>query len=113
MLVVRVSSGADTPGSPAQLKCQEGVMSLRGGLIKRVFYPLNELREGKQILPHLRALEESQYEDPARRDERRLRKLRTVLNQAFEHTPFYRQRFHEAGITPADIQDWSDLRKLP
>jgi phenylacetate-CoA ligase len=88
-------------------------MSLRGGLIKRVFYPLNELREGRQILPHLRALEESQYEDPARRDEMRMRKLRAVLNQAFEYSPFYRQRFREAGITPADIQDWSDLRKLP
>lgn len=87
-------------------------MSLRGGLIKRVFYPLNELREGKQVLPHLRALEESQYEEPGRREETRLRKLRVILQQAFEHTPFYRERFREAGITPTAIKDWSDLRRL-
>src|SRR5262249_34369718 len=91
---------------------REGTMSLRGGLIKRVLYPLNELREGKRTLAHLQSLEESQYEAPARRDETRFRKLRIILNQAFEHTPFYRERFREAGITPADIKDWSDLRKL-
>lgn len=87
-------------------------MSLRAGLIKRVLLPLNELREGKRVLPHLRALEESQYADPAQRDEARLRKLHAVLNQAYHHTPFYRERFREAGITPADIKDWNDLRKL-
>jgi phenylacetate-CoA ligase len=87
-------------------------MSLRGGLIRRVLYPLNEAREGKQTLPFLRALEESQYEKPRRRDDARMRKLHTILNQAYAHTRFYRERFAEAGITPADIQDWSDLGRL-
>jgi phenylacetate-CoA ligase len=91
---------------------REDGMSLRGTLIKRVLYPLNERREGKQTLPHLHALEESQYDAPERRNEKRWRALRAILQQAYAQTPFYRERFREAGITPDNIKDWDDLRKL-
>jgi len=50
---------------------------------------------------------------PDRFEELRLRKLRAILEHAFENTAFYRRRFEEAGIAPKDIRDFDDLRRLP
>lgn len=42
----------------------------------------------------------------------RARNLRRCLESAYK-IPFYRRRFDDAGITPADIHDVNDLVKLP
>lgn len=88
-------------------------MSLLSHLSHRFFYPLNELREGTNVLPTLRSLEATQRIPPDRLHELRLRKLRAILEHAFENTVFYRKRFEEAGVSPRDIRDFDDLRLLP
>ncbi len=40
-------------------------------------------------------------------------RLRTVVAHAYEHVPFYRRRFDEHRVTPADIRGIGDLPKLP
>lgn len=40
-------------------------------------------------------------------------RLKTILRHAFDNSPFYRRRFHEAGITPDDIKSVADLQRLP
>ena len=40
-------------------------------------------------------------------------KLRKLVRHAYQHVPFYRQRFDEAGIKPSDIQTIEDLQKIP
>ncbi len=40
-------------------------------------------------------------------------RLRRIVNHAYRHVPFYRQRFDERGLKPADIQGLDDLHKLP
>jgi phenylacetate-CoA ligase len=40
-------------------------------------------------------------------------RLKTILRHAYDHSPFYRQRFDESGITPEDIRDLSDLQRIP
>ena len=40
-------------------------------------------------------------------------RLRRHLEQAYEGVPFYRRRFDEAGVVPADIADFGDLHRLP
>ncbi len=40
-------------------------------------------------------------------------RLRTMVRYVYDHSPFYRQRFNEAGVRPEDITDLSDLTKLP
>jgi phenylacetate-CoA ligase len=82
-------------------------------IVNRITYPLNERREGTRVLPHLRSLGTTQFLDPDRLHDLRLRKLRAILEHAFHNTVFYRKRFHEAGITPDDIRDFDDLRRLP
>ncbi|WP_424888804.1 phenylacetate--CoA ligase PaaK [Streptomyces sp. XH2] len=42
-----------------------------------------------------------------------LERLRTTLRRAYEHVPFYRQAFAEAGIRPEDCRGLADLARLP
>lgn len=51
----------------------------------------------------------SRAELEAYQDER----LRTVVAHAYEHVPFYRRRFDERKLKPADIRGVADLPKLP
>ncbi|HBZ54950.1 MAG TPA: phenylacetate--CoA ligase [Syntrophobacteraceae bacterium] len=42
-----------------------------------------------------------------------LRRLQATLERVYAMVPFYRGKFQEAGITPADIQTLSDLQQVP
>ncbi len=42
-----------------------------------------------------------------------LRRLRATVERVWETVPFYRRRFQEAGLTPADIRTLNDLQRLP
>jgi len=84
-----------------------------GAISRRLLYPLNEWREGTQILPGLRALQTSQYAPAEDMADMRWRKLQRLLCHAFHNVPFYRQHFRDSGITPDDIRGFDDLRRLP
>ncbi|MBC8876216.1 MAG: phenylacetate--CoA ligase family protein [Planctomycetes bacterium] len=87
-------------------------MRLLDCLSKHALFPLNERREGTRILPSLHSLEATQWMPHQQFEDLRFRKLRAILEHAFENTAFYRRRFGEAGITPKDIRDFDDLRLL-
>jgi phenylacetate-CoA ligase len=61
----------------------------------------------------LRSLESTQRISPERLREMRLRKLRALVDHAFNNTVFYRKRFQQAGMAPKDIRDFDDLCHLP
>jgi len=42
-----------------------------------------------------------------------LERLRAVCARVYEHVPFYRRRFDEAHVKPADIRTLEDVRRLP
>ena len=42
-----------------------------------------------------------------------LRRLQTTVERVYATVPFYRQKFREAGIVPADIKSLDDLQRLP
>lgn len=42
-----------------------------------------------------------------------LRRLRATLDRVYATVPFYRRKFEEAGVVPADIKTLKDLRRLP
>ncbi|QCJ00272.1 phenylacetate--CoA ligase PaaK [Agrobacterium larrymoorei] len=42
-----------------------------------------------------------------------LKRMKWSLNHAYENSPFYRQRFEQAGIHPSDLKTLSDLAKFP
>ncbi len=42
-----------------------------------------------------------------------LRKFRQQCEYVYEHSPFYRRKFDEAGIDPAEIRSFADVRDVP
>lgn len=42
-----------------------------------------------------------------------VRRLQATLERVYAIVPFYRSKFQEAGITPADIQSLKDLQRVP
>lgn len=42
-----------------------------------------------------------------------LRKFREQCTYAYEHSPFYRRKFDEAGIDPSAIETFEDVRRVP
>ncbi len=40
-------------------------------------------------------------------------RLRSIVRFVYAHSSFYRQRFDEAGVSPDDIKELSDVTKLP
>ena len=45
--------------------------------------------------------------------QRQWRRFRDILGLAYDHVPFYRQRYREAGVRPEDIASPADLHRLP
>lgn len=42
-----------------------------------------------------------------------LRRLQTTVERVYANVPFYREKFREAGVTPADVKSLEDLVRLP
>src|SRR5579875_1988994 len=42
-----------------------------------------------------------------------LRRLRWTLEHAYRNVPFYRKRFDDAGVRPADLRSLDDLAAFP
>ncbi len=88
-------------------------MDLIKPLAQNVFLPLSYRREGFDILPRLRELEESQYWSSDQIQDLQWRRLKRLLAAAYEHVPYYRELFDGEGIHPGDIRDHSDFRRIP
>lgn len=39
--------------------------------------------------------------------------LREVVNRAYQYSPYYQQKMRQAGVTPQDLNELSDLARLP
>lgn len=42
-----------------------------------------------------------------------LERLKTTVERVYSNTPFYKEKFNQLGVSPADIQSLEDIRKLP
>jgi len=83
-------------------------------LVKHVFYPLALWRSGDASqLRWLKEFERTQYLTGEALRDLQFRRLRQLLEHAWERCPFYRTRFEQAGVTPGDIRSLEDLSKLP
>jgi phenylacetate-CoA ligase len=88
-------------------------MDLYAPIVRNVVAPLWALKERSPYLRHYQTLLESQYQDPADIHELQWRKLKQILDYAYQRSPFYQRRFAEHGLTPAAIQNPDDFRKIP
>jgi len=83
---------------------------IAGTIAKHV--PLG-IRHGREFRRTRRMLESSQWWSRERLEAYQLERLRETLERAVEVSPFYRERFAAAGVTPADLQRLEDIRRFP
>lgn len=67
----------------------------------------------RPVLRHLRSLERTQWASLDELHASQSRALRALLRHAYDHVPFYRQRFLTAGLVPSDLRGPEDLHALP
>src|SRR5215216_164402 len=81
-------------------------------LSKHVFFPLWEIKDGAHRRQYLRELSLSQWLDVEQIRRRQWQCVRAAVEYAFEHCPYYRARFAEAGFE-GTLRDAEQLKKLP
>lgn len=67
----------------------------------------------RDVATHLQDLERSQWLSPAAMRELQEHKLRRLVQHAYQHVPYYRNKLQAHGISPGDIETLDDLSKLP
>jgi phenylacetate-CoA ligase len=81
--------------------------------IRHVLYPLWEVKNRSRRLSIAAQLERSQYESIDVLRDRQWRALQRLVAHAYATCPFYRTRFDERGLKPADLRSLEDIRLLP
>jgi len=79
----------------------------------QTYWQVRSRKESARIIRYRRELERSQWLSPEALQALQLNKLQRLLTHAYEHVPFYRQRFTEAGVHPRDLKTLADLRRIP
>ncbi|HZS40668.1 MAG TPA: hypothetical protein VFF06_27735 [Polyangia bacterium] len=89
-------------------------MDLYSTFFRKVLYPGWESKlRGRPTLERLAYLEQTQWRSLDELEAQREADLRKLVRHAFEHVPFYRERFARAGVSADDVRTVDDLRKLP
>ena len=89
------------------------VVSLYQKLVKNVFNPFLDFLRGTKVAACLEELEKSQWFtlDELRAIQRK--RLRFLIQHAYENTSYYHRVLREKGLKPGDIKACEDLAKLP
>ncbi len=71
------------------------------------------IRYGKGYRYYRDLLKESQWWSKRKLEEYQTERLKELINNAYENVPYYRRIFDERGLKSKNIQNLSDLQKLP
>jgi len=82
-------------------------------VVRAVVAPLWAMKERSPYLKHYKRFLRTQYRPLEQVREDQWNRLKKLLDHAYTHTAFYRERFGNLGITPADIHTWHDFERLP
>lgn len=82
-------------------------------LARHVLFPLQCAWERNTVPRHLGELERSQWLDPEALRALQLDRLRSLLDHAYQSTPFWRGRLEAAGFRPGDLTSLDQLQELP
>jgi len=83
-------------------------------LVRELLYPLSLWRAGElATLRYQEEFERSQFLSSEHIRVLQRERLRRLLDHAYWHCPFYRQRLDRIGMVPSDVESLEDLRHLP
>ena len=86
---------------------------MRTILAKRVLFPIIQIVLKNRCWDYYKVVEESQWYSPEEIQELQWKKLKELLEHAYENVPLYHQAFEEAGLKPGDINHPDDMSRLP
>lgn len=81
--------------------------------IGKIAYPLWARRDHPAYRKYSKLFNREQYVSASELQNLQMERLRHQLAHAYKNIPFYRRRMDEAGLTPFDINSFSDFKKLP
>jgi len=82
--------------------------------VKYIYGAIPEkIRYGKVFWDTYNFLHKSQWWDRKKLEEYQMQQVRKLLKHTYENVPYYQKLFGERGLTPEDIQNFEDLKKLP
>jgi phenylacetate-CoA ligase len=87
--------------------------SIYSRLLNQVALPAYDRLRGRSYSRIRAFVEDSQWWSRDQLAEFQNAELHKLLQHAFDKVPHYRKKFEAAGISPADIRDASDLKKVP
>ncbi|GAH67552.1 unnamed protein product, partial [marine sediment metagenome] len=82
-------------------------------LLSKRSISFNMLKEVHPFKPHIIDLEKSQYWPIEKLEAFQNKRLRIIINYAYNNIPGYKVKFDKAGVKPEDIKSKDDLYKLP
>jgi phenylacetate-CoA ligase len=89
-------------------------MAIFQQFVRHVLFPASQWYRGERsMLPYLKEFERTQFLSRDELERLQYQRLRRLLYHAYEHCPFYRERFDQVHMTPSDIRDLKDLNAMP
>lgn len=88
-------------------------LPLKTEILRNIILPIGDLVLGQRMIDRLKFLEQAQYWPQGLILTKQKEDLQNLIMIAYNEVPFYRDLFKSAGFKPDDIQNVSDLAKLP
>ncbi len=79
----------------------------------KYIFLLGERLRNPSLRRHYRFLKESEKWPREKLEKFQWERLKETLQYAYDHSPYYRRKWNEAGIRPDDIRTPEDLKKIP
>lgn len=102
------------PARPPPTPRHRGSMNIYGPFFRSVLFPLWETRvRNRPTVERWQELRRTQWLSYDELHAMQSRALAKLVEHAYAHVPYYRDRFEQAGVAPSDIRAPEDLLKLP
>jgi phenylacetate-CoA ligase len=82
-------------------------------LVWNAIFPLHELLKHHKTYRYLREMEAADRYSESELSELRRQKLGDLIDYVHAHVPYFQTRMRQAGVTPSELRDVSDLVRLP
>ena len=86
--------------------------SLYTRAVSGLVFPLHERLKHHDTVVVRKQLEQTQWWSPDRLAQLQLQRLRSLLQHAQQHVPYYRELFARTGFEPAAVTSLADLQRL-
>jgi phenylacetate-CoA ligase len=81
--------------------------------VKHVSLPLYHWWHGSDLIRNIRTFERSQWLPQERLKAMQWERLSGLLEHAYQHVPYYQEKFREMGAEPRDFRSFDDFAKFP